>query len=90
MKGPHSQWMLLVTDQSQDAQPTSCLIFTMIITLGWRSHFNTKFTAVRWHFSLIINLSITSFCWFAASRFCSDILYSLSLYFWMLLYLPMT
>jgi len=36
-------------DQFQDARHISCLIFTMTIMLDWRSHFGTKFTAVRWH-----------------------------------------
>ena len=48
----HSQSMHLIMDQFQDAQHISCLIFTMTIMLDWKSHFGTRFTAVRWHFEL--------------------------------------
>ena len=49
VKGRHSRSMHLVTDQFQDARHTSCRIFTTTIMLDWRSHFDTRFTAVRWH-----------------------------------------
>jgi len=39
--------MHLVMDQFPDAQHIFCLIFTTTIMLDWKSHFGTKFTAVR-------------------------------------------